>query len=536
MLFLTLGTDMARPSRTGGKKSEAKARNASPAKGRKTTKTKRRIAPAATLAKRRSVSSPSEDLKEARQQQAATAEILKVIASSPGDVQPVFDAIAHSAKRLIGGFSTAVHRVIDDIDHLVAFTPTNPESDEVLKAAFPRHRSEMPPIISLVENGETAQIVDSETADGQIRKLARARGWRSATYTPLMNQGTFIGFIVCTRRERGMLADHHVQLLRTFADQAVIAIENVRLFNEVQTRTHDLTESLEQQTATADVLKVISSSAFDLQKVLDTLTDSAARLCEADIVIIHRSFGDNFQRVASFGLPEEERRTVLEIDHKPGRGSLGARVLLEKAPVLIDDAESDPEYTFHSFQRRAGIRSMLGVPLMRENVAIGLLLVSRKKVRPFTRRHAELATTFADQAVIAIENVRLFDEVQAKTRDLSEALKYQTGSSNILGVIASSPTDVEPVLRAIVESACELCEAYDAVVLLKVGDNLRISAHHGSIPIPIGLQNWPINRNWVTGRAVVDKAPMHVHICSPLKAINSRKHARRSNNRVIARF
>ena len=234
MLFLTLGADMARPSRTGGKTSEAKARNASPAKGRKTTKTKRRIAPAATRAKRRSVSGPSKDLKEAREQQAATAEILKVIASSPSDVQPVFDAIAHSAKRLIGGFSTAVHRVIDDIDHLVAFTPTNPESDEVLKAAFPRHRSEMPAIISLVENGETAQIVDSETADGQIRKLARARGWRSATYTPLMNQGTFIGFIVCTRRETGMLADHHVQLLRTFADQAVIAIENVRLFNETQ--------------------------------------------------------------------------------------------------------------------------------------------------------------------------------------------------------------------------------------------------------------------------------------------------------------
>ena len=145
------------------------------------------------------------ETREALERQTATADILKVIASSRSDLQPVFDAIAHSAKRLIGGFSTAVHRVIDDIDHLVAFTPTNPESDEVLKAAFPRLRSEMPAIISLVENGETAQIADSETADGQIRKLARARGWRSATYTPLMYQGTFIGFIVCTRRETGIL-------------------------------------------------------------------------------------------------------------------------------------------------------------------------------------------------------------------------------------------------------------------------------------------------------------------------------------------
>ncbi|HET9538570.1 MAG TPA: GAF domain-containing protein, partial [Mesorhizobium sp.] len=244
--------------------------------------------------------SRTRELSAALEHQTATADILKVIASSPNDVQPVFDAIAHSAKRLIGGFSTAVHRVIDDIDHLVAFTPTNPESDEVLKAAFPRHRSELPAIISLVENGETAQIADSETADGQIRKLARARGWRSATYTPLMYQGTFIGFIVCTRRETGILADHHVQLLRTFADQAVIAIENVRLFDEVNARTEDLRESLQQQTATADVLKVISRSTFDLQTVLDTLTESAARLCGADMGAIARQTVDGYYHSTNY--------------------------------------------------------------------------------------------------------------------------------------------------------------------------------------------------------------------------------------------
>ena len=270
MLFLTLGADMARPSRTGGKTSEAKARNASPAKGRKTTKTKPRIAPAATRVKRRSVSGPSKDLKEAREQQAATAEILKVIASSPTDVQPVFEAIASSANRLIGGFSTAVHRVIDDIIHLVAFTPTNPESDEALKAAFPRHRSEVPPV-ALVENGETAQIADAETADAQTRQLGRARGWRSVTFTPLMSQGTLIGYIACTRRETGVLADHHVQLLRTFADQAVIAIENARLFNETK-------EALERQTATAEILKVIASSPSDVQPVFAAIANSANRL------------------------------------------------------------------------------------------------------------------------------------------------------------------------------------------------------------------------------------------------------------------
>ena len=253
MLFLTPGADMARPSKTSGKKSEAKTRDGRPAEGRKATKTKRHIAPAATRVKRRSVSDPSKDLTEAREQQAATAEILKVIASSPSDVQPVFEAIASSANRLIGGFSTAVHRVIDDIIHLMAFTPISPEADEALTAAFPRHRSEVPPV-ALVENGETTQIADAETADAHTRQLGRARGWRSVTFTPLMSQGTLIGYIACTRRETGVLADHHVQLLRTFADQAVIAIENARLFNEVQAKTADLSVSLQQQTATADVL------------------------------------------------------------------------------------------------------------------------------------------------------------------------------------------------------------------------------------------------------------------------------------------
>src|SRR6202023_1312207 len=169
----------------------------------------------------------------------------------------------------------------------------------------------------------------------------------------------------------------------------------------------------------------------------------------------------------------------------------------------------DSEYTFLEGQRLGDYRTVLTVPMLREGVPIGVLSLTRTNVRPFTDKQIELATTFADQAAIAIENVRLFEEVQEKTRDLSEALVYQTGSGNILKVIASSPTDVGPVLKAIVENACELCDAYDAVVVLKDGDDLRFSAHYG--PIPIGLEKWPISRNWTAGRAFLDRKPVHVH-------------------------
>jgi signal transduction histidine kinase len=256
------------------------------------------------------------------------------------------------------------------------------------------------------------------------------------------------------------------------------------------------------------VLKVISRSAFDLQAVLDTLVESAARLCEADMAAITRRIGDEYYRAGSYGFPPEFTKYVRGRAVKPERRTITGRTLLEGSIVHVDDVLADPEYDFDGQQLSGNPRTFLGVPLLREGMPIGALTLTRSVVKPFTDKQIELITTFADQAVIAIENVRLFDEVQAKTRDLSEALTYQTGSANILKVIASSPTEVGPVLTAIVESACELCEAYDAVLRLKVGDDLRLSAHHG--PIATFFDNWPTSRNWTAGRSVIDQKPVQV--------------------------
>src|SRR5258707_813105 len=241
--------------------------------------------------------------------------------------------------------------------------------------------------------------------------------------------------------------------------------ENTRLLRELRERTEDLRESLQQQTATADVLKVISRSTFDLQTVLQTLVESAARLCEADLANIWRPEGTAFRLAASFGIPGKDKERLENAKYlgsigiEPGRGSIVGRVLLEGRTVQVHDVQADPEYELSEVIRIGDYRTVLGVPLLRDGVPIGVIVLSRCTVQPFTDKHIELVTTFADQAVIAIENVRLFDEVQARTRDLTESLQQQTATADVLKVISSSPGDLEPVFQAMLENATRICGA-----------------------------------------------------------------------------
>ncbi|MEA2882775.1 MAG: hypothetical protein QOH32_2031, partial [Bradyrhizobium sp.] len=354
----------------------------------------------------------------ALEQQAATADILKVIAGSRGDAQPVFDAIATSANRLVGGFSTTVFRFIGGFAHLAAFTPTTPAADDFLKSRFPRPTAEYEPF-ELVRGGKAVQVADTETSP-ELRDIARARGFRSMLFTPLLGGGAVIGTVIVTRKQTGAFAAHHVELLRTFADQAVIAIENARLFEEVQAKSRDLAEALTYQIGSSNILKVIASSPTDAGPVLQAIVNSACELCEADDAVVYLRDGDELSYAAHRGPipPGLEKRRI-------NRNFVTGRSIIDKAAIHLHDLLSEEGADFPGARQisgRSGTRTLLSVPLLREGESVGVIVLRRKQVHPFSDKQIGILQTFADQAVIAISNVRLFQQVQQRTRELSRSL------------------------------------------------------------------------------------------------------------------
>ena len=365
------------------------------------------------------------DLTEALEQQTATADVLKVISRSTFDLQTVLDTLVEFAARLSEADKAQINRPtgMDARYYTAASYRHTPEFNEHMKTqTFAPGRDGV--IGRVLLEGKSVQIPDV-LADPEytFREIARLGDFRTILGVPLLREGVPIGLFVLQRAAVRPFTDKQIELVETFADQAVIAIENVRLFDEVQARTRDLSESLQQQTATADVLKVISRSAFDLKTVLDTLVEAAARLCEADQGTIARDRDGVFQRVATYGFSDEFTEYVKTIPVIPERGTATGRALLEGRVVHIPDVQADPEYTFVEAQKLGGFRTILGLPMLREGVPIGVLALTRREVRPFTDKQIELVSTFADQAAIAIENVRLFESVEARTRELAKSLE-----------------------------------------------------------------------------------------------------------------
>jgi len=366
------------------------------------------------------------ELRESLQQQTATADVLKTISSSPGDLQPVFDAMLENATRICEAkLGNLFLREGDDF-RAVAVHGESGYADWYRRDPMVVMRDH--PISPLDRVIKTKQVIhipdllrDQSYLDRapRIVSLADSAGARAIVVVPMLKESELIGAIAIYRQEVRPFTDRQIELLTNFAAQAVIAVENTRLLNELR-------ESLQQQTATADVLKVISRSTFDLTSVLQTLVESAARLCDADAATITRQKDGRLVRGESYGYSPEFIEQLRALPVEPGRGTAMGRVLLDGKVVHIEDVVTDPDYALRDAQKLGGYRTMLGVPMLREGVPIGVLTLTRQQKRPFTGKQIDLVTTFADQAVIAIENVRLFDEIQDKSRQLAEASQHKS--------------------------------------------------------------------------------------------------------------
>ena len=429
----------------------------------------------------------------------ATAEILRVISSSPTNLQPVFAAVLTSAARLCDARDATIFQIEGDRLRIVAHEGPIP----ITLGALPLIRGTAAG--RAVLERRTIHVADLQAEVDEYPEssaIARSYGFRTALSVPLLCGAEAIGTVSIRRTEMRPFTDRQIALLETFAAQAVIAIENVRLFNETK-------EALEQQTATADILRVISSSPTDVQPVFDTILNNATRLCEAERGGLFLFDGEAYHAAAFRGAASALVEHHMRAPIRPGPHTALARLVRELRPVHIEDMLADAAFAEGDPLRRAvveleGMRTLLVVPLLKEGRLIGAIGVHRREVRPFTDRHIVLMQIFADQAVIAIENVRLFNETK-------EGLEQQTATAEILRVISSSPTDLQPVMEAVAENAARVCGATDSSIFRLEGEHLRLVARHGSLHRPLAIgDTLPVTRDRVGGRAVCDRRTIHV--------------------------
>jgi len=452
------------------------------------------------------------ELRESLAQQTATADVLKVISRSTFDLKKVLSTLVESAARLCAANKAALFQRDGEVYRLATTYGFSGDTAQYDDRPLRPDRTSVTGRVAL--EGKAVHVHDV-LADPEYHapEYQQAFGYRTNLGVPLLRDGTTIGVFALVRDEVDPFTEKQIELVTTFADQAVIAIENARLFEAEQQRTRELSDSLEQQTATSEVLGVISRSKFELQPILQSVVDTAARLCRADTAVIFRLKDGLYRFAAGYSLVPEyvelERRTPIS----PGPGTLIGRAALSRQVALIEDAWADTLYEERDAAKIGQARSMMGVPLLRDGEAIGVIGLARRRVEPFGERESELVTTFADQAVIAIENVRLFEAEQERTRELSEALEQQTATSEVLRVISSSPGDLAPVFASMLENAVRICDAKFGNIYRWDGTALHLLAAHNTPPaLAAARKNMPltIEDNGLIGPMVATKAVYQV--------------------------
>jgi GAF domain-containing protein len=510
---------MSRRSGAGGKPAKSQRR--------KTAMLKHRNAPKAVHNRGVSIAGQetvvarlTHERDEALEQLAATSEILRVIRTSPTDVQPVFETIVRSAVSLCGSLFANVFRFDGEVLHWVASHNVGPSFVDLLKAKFPMRpdRSQVAGRVLLTKS--VIRLENALTDPDYDQRFPGPMGWRRMLGVPMLREGDPVGVIVVGWAEAGPVPKAQEQLLKTFASQAVIAIENTRLLKELRQRTTDLAESLEQQTAASQVLSIISSSPAELEPVFQAILANATRLCGAKFAILNLYDGEVFRGVAFYNVPPEYAEMRLrQPEYRPHPRGGAAKVVRTKQPVQIDDLRTFPTYlegdsTIRAMVDVGGARTLLLVPILKDDALVGLIGIYRKEVQRFTDKQIALVQNFAAQAVIAIQNARLLNELRQRTTDLAESLEQQTATSQVLSIISSSPAELESVFQAILANATRLCGAKFAGLSLYDGEAPRFVESYNVPPeyadMRLRLRSWRPHPRSGSAEVIRTKRPVQI--------------------------